>query len=99
MQTEKTEGAPLTGGPVDRSVRTRTLEQLAIEHAEHMATGAEHMLDALELLNELNDEDRDEEATIDEIMDAEMRLHEAIRGLRSDIYEFRKRAERTTSNL
>ena len=74
----------------------RSPTDYALEFAEYMAKGAEQFMKAL------NEEDalrlrREESDDVDDdtIYDAGTSRSEAMRGLRSDIYEFRKRRDRT----
>lgn len=71
----------------------------AIEFAEYMAKDAEHLMDAMNALAVLYmDDDPDRDADTGDIEDAEQTVSEAVRGLRSAIYEFRKRADKATPN-
>lgn len=65
----------------------------ALEFAEYLAVGAERVLDAVNAHHVVCGEDG-KEHTADEVCDAEQALGGAMTGLRSDIYEFRKRRDR-----
>lgn len=67
----------------------KSLEK-AVEFAEYMAKSAEHLLDAINAADAARIEE-DEAESPEDIDAAEQRKSEAMSGLRSDIYEFRKR--------
>jgi hypothetical protein len=73
----------------------RTPQDYAIEHAEYMAKGAEHLLAALNVEDALRlrqEESADVDA--DDMHAAGTTRAEAAMGLRADIYAFRKRRAR-----
>jgi len=74
--------------------KDRTKQDYAVEHAEYMAVGAEHLLTALnaeDAARMVHDEEGENE---DALSDAEDARSEAMRALRGYIYEFRKRRDR-----
>jgi hypothetical protein len=74
-----------------RSEGVKSLEKAA-EFAEYMAKSAEHLLDAINAADSARIAEEDGEAVSPgDIENADMRKSEAMSGLRSDIYEFRKR--------
>lgn len=69
----------------------KSLEK-AVEFAEYMAKSAEHLLNAINAADSARIAEEDgEEVSQGDIDNAEMVKSEAMSGLRSDIYEFRKR--------
>lgn len=79
----------LVGSPaVDEWVRK------ALEFAEYLAKGAEQLLDAVNVLAEVRESDEDGEIEPRAEHEAETTVSEYMSGLRSDIYEFRKRRDR-----
>lgn len=72
----------------------RTPQDYAIEHAEYLAQYAERLLDAINHLNAQCDEDGDAFDS-DALARAEEAVTEAFSSVRSGIYEFRKRRDKT----
>jgi hypothetical protein len=82
-------------------------EARALEFAEYMAKGAEQLLEAIndrfgaveERDNFEGDENEDDIIAADQRIDrAEEEMNDFMRGLRADVYEFRKRAEKAKPN-
>lgn len=80
---------------------TRTDTDYALEFAEYMAKGAESLLEAINehasALMALEEGDDDVAGTMERVRrcdHAEAALSESMRGMRSDIHEFRKRRDR-----
>lgn len=85
--------------PVAVAPQERTPKDYAIEHAEYMATSADHVLAeyqiyGLTLLAVDEGGDDGESELIEAVDSARQDLQEALVTLRSRVYEFRKRRDR-----
>lgn len=76
-----------------------------LEHAEYLAAGTERFMDcaheliaATQAVEEADDADEAEKAEV-RLTDARESFSEALRSSRSDVHEFRKRAERFTPEM
>ena len=90
----------------DAQATKRTPADFALEHAEYLAKDAERLVEAIgeefttrQRLEEDNDQDRDSDITAMNVdHDAAVeRMSEAIRGVQSGVYEFRKRRDRAAA--
>jgi hypothetical protein len=84
---------------VPAAMQQRSASDYAIEHAEYMVVvGAEQLLASIEALSaaelKMEESQADDDGTV---ADARDTVWEHVRGLRSDIYEFRKRRDRLSS--
>lgn len=71
----------------------KTDEQRAIEFAEYLAQSAEAFMRAVDRFQHALDEE------VEDIADAEAALPDYQRGLKSSVYEFRKRAARVVEGV
>ncbi|QLG93311.1 hypothetical protein HZF02_15655 [Pseudomonas yamanorum] len=90
--------------PVAVGVHQRSHKDYAIEHAEYMATTADHVMEefqayglALMAVDEGGDDGEDE--LFDAVDSARQDLQEALVTLRGRVYEFRKRRDRIDTPL
>lgn len=78
---------------------TRSAKDYAIEHAEYMAESGEHVITAVVALGEIYQRlDDGEGPDPQDIQNAESNVSEMLSGLRSGIYEFRKRRDRAVGS-